>query len=266
MNTLYNPSLKTTLNEKDIWRFYNNVFVEKELCNFSLEEKNALFHYQDGFGNMSIDSNYYRQHYTFPMYRAMKQIRKKFKKPKIIDLCCGTGMQSILFANFGGIVLGVDNSNLQLSTAKKRVKFYQKQFQKSLNISFKILDARYCDFADYGKFDIAYSHIGIDQLDSANGILGRLSKCVKRGGLVILKNGNPQALWHTLRGRKLKVESLSHYVVAAKQNDFKVVYKNGTTAFPRYFWRFGKLIHPFDRVLKDNIFFSMAFELCLEKF
>lgn len=107
----------------------------------------------------------------------------KLKKGlKILDLACGNGRHSVLFAKKGCSVLGIDLSRYLISQAKKKLETDYSQ-QRS-NLRFEIGDMR--NISHKSEFDLVvnlFSSFGYFESDKDNEkVIGSISKALKPAG------------------------------------------------------------------------------------
>jgi SAM-dependent methyltransferase len=233
----------------DVWRFYRNIYVERRIAGFTPDEDTKLFRYDCGFGNMESRHAYYKQAFTKPFHRAVQAIFKRFTRPRVLDVCCGTGMQSIFFALMGAKVVGMDFDQAQLDTLRKREAVYSGAAGKPLGIETFQGDVKTFDFDSLGDFDVVYSHGGAGQFMTAKDLFARMGAVVKPGGLLILKNGNPECWWLKAAGIAPLDSSYGDYMREAVAHGFTVERAAGTTALPRPLWIAELPLHWLDPLL-----------------
>ena len=105
------------------------------------------------------------------------------KKPRILDLCCGAGYDSMRLAKLGADVVGVDLSEKSLEIARKKnpdIPFYKKDMR--------------VPFPELGKFDGILCCGGIIHLEESEleGAFNNMAEVLKKGGylLLVFKDGS----------------------------------------------------------------------------
>jgi 2-polyprenyl-3-methyl-5-hydroxy-6-metoxy-1,4-benzoquinol methylase len=188
----------------------------------------------------------------------------RWKSPRVLDIGCGTGGQAILFAASGASVVGLDLDELQISTARKRIEYFE-QCTRKLDIRIETADVTQCDFASYGQFDVAYSHGCIARYVRAEEVFKRLRPALSPGGLVIMKNQNPNSL--AMRAMRMggDLSNREDFLRAAKDCGFRSVVVSGTTAVPRKLWFAGEGTHVVDWFLRWIKPLQIHLELIFEK-
>ncbi len=245
------PAKASTLSENDVWRFYRNIYVERQIAGLSAEEDTKLFRYDCGFGNMGSRVAYYKQAYIRPFHRAVRAIFTDAEHPRILDVCCGTGMQALFFALMGASVVAIDYDAAQLATLRKRQAVYEKASGRKLAVTVQEGNIKTLDFTALGEFDAVYSHGGAGQFLSAKALFEGLGAVVKPGGLLILKNGNPECWWLRAAGIAPLDSPCHEYLHEAAAHGFAVERARGTTAFPRPLWRMELPLQWLDAVMPE---------------
>ncbi len=105
-------------------------------------------------------------------------------RPRVLDLCCGTGAASlVLAAEFDGVCTGVDLSESMLRTGRERALSLGLQDR----IEFRRGDARHLDLPN-GTFDLALALGGaLTYIGRPEG-LERIRQLVKPGGSLLLSD------------------------------------------------------------------------------
>lgn len=160
----------------------------------------------------------------------VSRIRKKVagetglpRGSKVLDMACGTGAQSIAFAERGFSVVGVDLSPDMLARAKKKIR-------KDFDVTFLCQDASRVAYAD-SQFDLATVSFGLHDMPEEIGaaVLMEMRRVTKPGGkIVIVDYDVPRNSFSAFLGRAvaktwetkyydhfLKV-GLQHYLDAAQ--------------------------------------------------
>lgn len=259
------PRLVESITEDDILAFYCLVGEELQSGGYNSAQREALLDDTCGLGRLFSDETYFKENYCRPFSRAVAHIFGVSKAPRILDLCCGTGTQSLFFAFMGASVEAVDYDSAQLSALQRRVGFYQNETGVHLPIAVQQADATTIDLASLGSFDAIYSHIGIGGLDRAERIFSRAASALRPGGLLVLKNGNPDCVWLRLRGRQPRDSRRSEYLTEAPAHGFRAVSVQGTAGLPRQAWRpviLGRLV---SRLLSLFLPFQLSINYVFER-
>lgn len=131
---------------------------------------------------------------------------------KILDVACGNGRHSLIFASKGYDVTGIDLSKFLISEAKGRLKTNYSRY--SSRLKFEINDMRYIKHKN--EFDLAvnlFSSFGYFENDAENfKTFSSISKSLKKGGYFFFDFLNPLYLRKNI---------VSHDIV--KRNDKAII-------------------------------------------
>ncbi len=121
-----------------------------------------------------------------PLWRDIREYIPEFSDmkagDKVLDVCCGTGAQTLEYGRRGIIATGVDISPDMINIAKSNgVR------QKAVNASFQLADATNMPFPD-GYFDYASIFLGLHDKEKPirHQIVSEMKRVVKRGGALVL--------------------------------------------------------------------------------
>lgn len=127
---------------------------------------------------------------TYPFRNRIINEILEPKKKKILDVCCGTGINSFILAKKGASVWGIDLSENQIKMAFKR----RKKFL-NLKLKFQIMDAEKLQFKD-NFFDMVICSFGLHELGSLKvleNVIREVKRVLKpRGRLIIADYNNPK--------------------------------------------------------------------------
>ncbi|MGH2575778.1 MAG: class I SAM-dependent methyltransferase [Ignavibacteria bacterium] len=108
------------------------------------------------------------------------------KKSKVLDLACGSGRHSVLFAKKGFYVRGIDLSKYLISQAKLNLDKEYKRYRS--NLQFEIKDMRKFEYP--GEFDLAvniFTSFGYFENDRDNEkVIKCVSASLKKNGYFVL--------------------------------------------------------------------------------
>ena len=108
---------------------------------------------------------------------------------KVLDVGCGTGSLSLLVAELGHHVTGIDISPAMLTAAR------EKTARAEYIVDFRVMDAAYPQFAP-GSFDAVLCRHVLWALPEPADILQRWAALLKPAGRLVLIEG----FWHTSAG------------------------------------------------------------------
>jgi SAM-dependent methyltransferase len=120
------------------------------------------------------------------------------KNAKVLDLACGNGRHSLLFAREGLNVTGIDLSQYLIRLARKRLRKEYSKYKR--NLKFAIRDMRNFSFTE--RFDLAvniFTSFGYFEKDSDNEkVIKCVSRCLKENGYFVLDFLNKENLKNNL--------------------------------------------------------------------
>src|SRR4051812_12668366 len=124
---LFNPSVGT-LDATAAWRWFENIEVELAASVLTDPTKVLLHNYYSNAGLLrQWRRPFFRRHYTFAVAAAAKFLLNQAsnRSVRILDLGCGYGTQSLLFAALGASVVALDGQSVALDVARERVAVYE---------------------------------------------------------------------------------------------------------------------------------------------
>lgn len=103
------------------------------------------------------------------------------KGERVIDVACGQGYFTRLFAEAGAVATGADISKELIATAKKR----------SPKIDFNIAPADHLTFAKDSSFDAATVILAIQNIENIADVFAEVKRILKPGGRFVLVMNHP---------------------------------------------------------------------------
>ena len=154
-NALYLPEPGTVLSEANVQAWFANIAVELAEASLDRGGKEALgAYYRDAGLLRPAKATCFRAHFARPMAIALRHLfGTGSPRPRILDLGCGMGTQSLLFALLGAEVLGVDLDGGALETLGARMLFYEQKCGRPLAIERFEADTFSFDYQAHGPFD-----------------------------------------------------------------------------------------------------------------
>lgn len=251
------PFLGPTMSTEDVWHFYELAAAEAVQADYTPGQRKHLLDPVSGMGRIQSKAGYFKDNYCRQVSAAVLSIFALGSRPRILDVCAGTGTQSILFALLGAEVVSLDYHDGQIDALKARVDFYTRMTGRHLALVTEKADVKMFDFSRLETFDAIYSHIGVGRLLSAEEIFEKMGPHIRPGGLLLLKNGNPDCLWLSAMGRTPSDSSRVRYRKAAEEHGFEMLGADGTAGLPRPLWLFGAASRLISRVLERLLPFQI---------
>ena len=198
--------------------------------------------------NFSYGAESFPKYISAP-YRDMEDrlaslVKELNYKPKILDLCCGTGVHSIYPATLGCDVYGLDISSKCISAAK----LLAHRNTVAHRCSFKVSDvSKIIGFED-GFFDCVICSGSLYYLD-LNAILKEIQRVLKPGGRFIgieTYAGNPvMRVYRTLRYHTIKDRDVETLNQLLNCNDINLIlshFQSSSVHYFDFFTLFGTLL------------------------
>jgi len=185
---------------------------------------------------------------------------------RLLDLGCGLGMQSILFAVNGWEVLGLDMYPNSVALSWKRKAFFESQLGRELKLEFVALDFRKADPNSLGgKFDAVFSMAAFAQIQPLAETVAKVSTLLKDRGSVFIWEENPGSIYSSLlRLRQRPVPWPRDIQDEFARHGFTTDLLSGGCAIPRQLWRSPALtgaVSLLDNMLKKSLPLSFSYVL-----
>ena len=236
------------------------------------EDKNYINEIKSHFNKKATDDNlndfipecidkYYRAPFEYIINDYCKNVSNK----KILDYCCGTGINSIIFSKKGASVKGIDISKVSIDVAKKKFKKHNLS-----NYEFHQMDAHKLNFEDnYFDYIICYKSFLYLNLEKSFKELNRVLKY--SGKIIILENIADNFFFNYYRYFKhlLKSKRYALEFNKIKIKDFNIASKYFVTEksiFFDFFTIFGKLIKDKLKISISHTFLKYLDNILLNKF
>jgi len=119
---------------------------------------------------------------TFDLFARFGDVKKMFRRKKILDVACGGGGKSVWIAEHGASrVVGIDLEPLFVQQANE----FAVKHRISDTCEFVLADASKLPFED-NSFDIAVLNDVMEHVDHPEAVLRDLSRVLKSGGQVLI--------------------------------------------------------------------------------
>ena len=215
-------------------------------------DKQQLKFNLDDFVPFSINK-YLRSPFEYIQDNYCRNLNDK----KILDYCCGSGLNSVFLSKMGAKVIGIDISKQSIEVAKKRFENH-----KLKNFDFFQMDAHSLNFKDnYFDIIVCYKSFLYLNLDKAFKELNRVLK--HNGKLIILENIGDNFVFNYYRFLKhiLKSRKYSYELNKLKSTDLNISYNyfnTYETVYFDFFSIFGKLIEDIFKIsISKKLLYSL---------
>jgi SAM-dependent methyltransferase len=186
---------------------FDEVSFEKYLHNFLIEYKKLPFTEDERkmaeinlLGRFLDQSSrpFFFYHFSPLAVKAVKTLLEGRKHPHILDLGCGTGSMSILFALMGAKVTGLDRDVNMISMCEKRRKFYE-EVVGPLDLEFRQADVPKFPFETLSQVDGMYSLFAFSWMRPNREVIGKLKNRLNPGAIILTSEGNEASLINRIR-------------------------------------------------------------------
>lgn len=236
----YLPKLGSIPDENEVLSWFGNIAAELDATFMSVDQKKMLgAYYLDAGILRPLKTAYFQAHYGRSLALALAHLLGGRTKPRILDLGCGMGTQSLLFALLGAEVVGVDLDDRSLAVLKTRKNFYENQAGRPLNIRFFQADAFSFDYKVHGPFDAIWSLFAFNMMQPSRDLLGRILPAAAPGCRFGVMDGNRLHWGRHLRRKPFSpIPALSPIEFAAEliRCSFRVVAQHSGIGFPPVAW------------------------------
>lgn len=239
-------------------RFFENIETEVRLLPGAPARLLLEYYREAGLLGRPFKRGFFEHHFVQNVAKAARTIFDGARTPRVLDLGCGMGTQSIFFALSGATVLGVDMDGDALRVAKQRSALYEKSSGKRLDVRFVEADAFQFDFSGSGAVDVIYSLFAFNMIQPTNVLLDRLLPALRPGGLLIVQDGN-RKMWFNRIFRRRPVLSRSELAEQLEKRGLRMEAVGGLYALPPFLWRLPALAEPIDRTLRGKELFAGSF-------
>lgn len=237
----YFPGLGSFPGENEMLSWFGNIATELDDSFLNVDQKKILrAYYQDAGILRPQKTAYFRAHYGRSLAFALAHLFGAKPRPRILDLGCGMGTQSLLFALLGADVVGVDLDDRSLSILEARKSFYEKQTGRSLSLKYFQADAFKFDYVAEGPFDGIWSLFAFNMMQPSRDLLCRILPAAAPGCRFGVMDGNRLHWGRHLRKKPFSsIPALSplEFAQEMSQHSFLVLAQHSGVGFPPAAWR-----------------------------
>ena len=144
---------------------------------------------------------FFLYHFCQPVRRAVDAFFAVNSHPRVLELGCGSGSISLLFALIGAEVIGVDLDPVMISACRRRQLFYEGQYGR-LPVTFVEADAFEFLSEDSRSFDAIHLLFSFNTIQPSTRLLNLISGVLAPGGRLVITDGSQQGLVNRLLRRR----------------------------------------------------------------
>jgi len=280
LNKLHIPKIQneSRIFESQIWRWFNNMSIEFEEC-FTQSEKKILLKYFETAKLLKYYNketgllkwwrrSFFRHHFLLNLTESVNYLFSNVQRPKILDLGCGIGTQSILYAMLGAEVIGIDLDSSALALLKKRQQFYQQVCERELNITIYEANALKFDYDSIFPLDGVFSMFAFNMMQPSTKLLEKIVPALRIGGCLVIFDGNCDSwVQKVFPNRPRNTLSPTQLFQQLRDLGFTIVDHKGGIAIPFLIWALmpNFIRQPIDNVLTKSWFFSVSHQIFASK-
>jgi len=197
---------------------------------------------------------------------AIEYLGPTVRSRRLLDLGCGLGMHSILFASRGWEVLGLDMYADSVALCRKRKTYFEARLGRELKLEFVALDFRKTEPKLLGgKYDAVFSMSAFAQIQPLSDTVDKISALLNDTGMVFIWEENPGHFYSDLlRLRRRSVPRPREIQEELARHGFTTDLLAGGCAVPRQLWGSRALVDTISRldsVLKKSLLLSFSYVL-----
>ncbi len=186
---IFLPQSVETLKKGDILKYLQNLEIEIDQGLFTRSELLLL---QDALYGKFLDKSrrpFFLYHFLPLWVNSVQTLFSESANPTVIELGCGTGTSSLLFAMLGAKVIGIEMNADLVVICNKRKEFY-KNHVGNLNVEFYQANTFEFPFEEHAPVDAFFSLFAFNLMKPADILLDRIIPALKRGGQIMIIDGN----------------------------------------------------------------------------
>ena len=136
------------------------------------------------YSHIDSKSDYWIENSEFA-YQYVYRFLKSVDRPRILDVGCGVGTESLAFARLGASVMGVDVTEEYLSCARERLNRFG---PRTLDVEFSY--ANVLDIDVRQPFDAVWMNQAYHHLEPRAEVTAKLASLVRSGGCIFVSDTN----------------------------------------------------------------------------
>lgn len=262
--TIFRPGDIIDCSSIEAW--FNNLFIEINEAGYSDTDIDILHDPKNYYGKFLNPKKrlFFLEHFSRNIAKATSFLfGRNIKYPRILDLGCGCGSQSLLFALMGAEVECLDINKKVLSILRKRQIFYEKETERKLNITTHCINTLDFNYATIEPVDGIYSLFAFNMMQPSSILIAKLSEIAKTDAHLAIQDVNT-ASW---KGRIVKHLQKSCAIspkelrAELSRNDWRIMDQQGCISILPIFWRVfpNNVLRIIDDKLSSTLFFPLSY-------
>ena len=188
---------------------------------------------------------------------------------EILDLGCGLGQQSIIFASFGAKVVAMDIREESIALCHKRKAYYEKQLNVKLDIDFRHCDFRLTHQHNVHKlYDCMFSMHAFSYVLPLERTVELVSDLLRDDATIFLYEENGASLASKKQIRHI-IPTPKATANAFTREHFETDFLYGACSLPSSFWRIPPLnplvVLPLNNLLRKSLYMSFNYVLGMRR-
>lgn len=232
------PAPARVPSETEIWQWYLNVEQELSALDLTSAESACVRDYYVEAGLFRSERRrFFRRHYARTVAEAIRFLFQGRERPVILDLGCGMGTQSLLFALLGARVVGLDLDQTALAVLNKRQALYERLSGRALSVECKATDTLQFDYSTAGPIDGVFSMFAFNMMQPSGALVDRmLAGCAADVRICILDGNNRSWLARFVPSRRRSVWSPAEFAGELRSRRFSIANHRGGVSLPPALW------------------------------
>lgn len=268
-NTIMTPSDGLSARET-VQRFYFMLPHELQHAGYSDAERALLADERLYYGRYLNPGrrNYFVETVIPQVAHAVSFLMAGARRPRILDLGCGLGMQSIIFASLGAKVVGIDVREEAIALCIKRKAYHERLLGRRLDVEFIQRDFLLTSPEDFrADFDAVFSMAAFSSIQPVEQTARLVSTMLRDDAKIFIYEKNSDHPLHQLRNSPEPGPTSIADVFA--REGFDCCFLEGGCALPGPFWKFARLnetiVRPANDLLKKTLRLSFNYVLGFQR-
>jgi SAM-dependent methyltransferase len=204
---------------------------------------------------------FFWRHYAETLAEATAFLFGSATMPTILDLGCGSGTQSLLFALHGAKVVAADMDPVALRIFRRRLDLYQELCNRTLPVTIVQGNTFELDYEKLGPFDGVYSLFAFNMMQPSAKLVDTLLPHLAVGARWAVLDGNNLSVWNRLLPpRRRRVWSPRDMARELSARGFRVMSQHGGVALPPPVWTLVpyRAARSLDQLLCNSMFWPIS--------